>query len=85
MPVLAITILAILALMALKTLRNVIAPPFVIVPDSSSEYFDIPTMYKKSVSANSLPLSAVDFDIVEEVRERECKLVNRLCTSLRPQ
>lgn len=48
--VISITILAIIALMALKTLKNVTAPPFVIVTDTSKEYFDIPTMFKKSVS-----------------------------------
>ena len=48
--VLTITVFAIIALMAIKALKNVTAPPFVIVTDHSKEYFDIPTMYKKSVS-----------------------------------
>jgi hypothetical protein len=64
--VLSITILAILALMALKTLRNVNAPPFVVVTDSSNEYFDVPTMYKKSVSVSARPDGEIiesDFDI----------------------
>lgn len=50
--VLSITIFAIIALMAIKALRNVTAPPFVIVTDHSNGYFDVPTMYKKSVSVN---------------------------------
>jgi hypothetical protein len=47
--ILSITIFAIVCLMMLKTIRNVTATPFVVVNDSSSEYFDVPTMYKKSV------------------------------------
>ncbi|CRK94388.1 CLUMA_CG007896, isoform C [Clunio marinus] len=46
--ILFITITAIIALMTLKTLRNVTATPFVVVTDHSREYFDVPTMYKKS-------------------------------------
>lgn len=48
--VLSITIIAIIALMILKASRNVMAPPFVLATDHSKDYFDIPTMYKKSVS-----------------------------------
>lgn len=47
--ILAITIVAIIALIALRALRNVTATPFVVVTDHSREYFDVPTMYKKSV------------------------------------
>lgn len=47
--VLAITIVAIIALMGLKAIRNVAAPPYVIVTDHSKEYFNVPTMYKKLV------------------------------------
>jgi Fuseless len=48
--VVSITIFAIVALMTIRALRNVMAPPFVLVTDHSKDYFDIPTMYKKSVS-----------------------------------
>lgn len=47
--ILSITIFAIISLMALKTIRNVTAPPFLVVTDTSQGYFDVPTMYKKSV------------------------------------
>lgn len=47
--ILSITIVAIIAMMSLKTIRNVAATPFVVVTDQSKEYFDVPTMYKKSV------------------------------------
>lgn len=47
--ILSVTIVAIIAMMALKTIRNVGATPFVVVTDHSAEYFDVPTMYKKSV------------------------------------
>lgn len=49
--ILSITILAIIALTALKSLRNVAATPFVVVTDTSREYFDVQTMFKKLVSA----------------------------------
>jgi hypothetical protein len=45
----SITIFAIISLATLKSLRNITSPPFVIVTDHSSDYFHIPTMYKKSV------------------------------------
>lgn len=48
---LCITIPAIVALCALKGLRNITAAPFVVVTDHSRDYFDIPTMYKRSVSS----------------------------------
>lgn len=47
--ILSVTIFAIIALTLLKALRNVGATPFVVVNDNSREYFDVPTMYKKSV------------------------------------
>lgn len=47
--ILSITIFAIICLMLLKAIRNVGASPVVIVTDTSDEYFDVPTMYKKSV------------------------------------
>lgn len=47
--ILSITIIAIVTLSAIKALRNVMGLPFVVVTDHSQEYFDIPTMYKKSV------------------------------------
>lgn len=47
--ILSVTIFAIISLTLLKALRNVIATPFVVVTDHSREYFDVPTMYKKSV------------------------------------
>lgn len=47
--ILSVTILAIISLMLLKALRNVTSPPYVVVTDHSQEYFDVPTMYKKSV------------------------------------
>jgi hypothetical protein len=47
--ILTITITAIISLMLLKAIRNVTATPFVVVTDSSGEYFDVPTMFKKSV------------------------------------
>jgi hypothetical protein len=47
--ILSITIFAIVCLMLLKTIRNVTATPFVVVNDTAYEYFDVPTMYKKSV------------------------------------
>lgn len=61
MTILSITIFAITALMMLKTLRNVAAPPFVIVTDTTQDHFDVPTMYKKSVSRASE--CQVDIDI----------------------
>lgn len=54
--ILSVTIFAIISLMALKALRNVGATPFVVVTDHSREYFDVPTMYKKSVRW-ALPLT----------------------------
>lgn len=47
--ILSVTIFAIISLTALRALRNVTATPFVVVTDHSREYFDVPTMYKKSV------------------------------------
>lgn len=52
--ILSVTIFAIISLIGLKTLRNVTATPFVIVTDHSREYFDIPTMFKKSVRCSAL-------------------------------
>lgn len=48
--ILSITFLAILALMALKSLRNVVATPFVIITDQKLDYFRVPTKYKTMVS-----------------------------------
>jgi hypothetical protein len=48
--ILSVTILAIVALMALKSLRNVIATPFVVVTDQTIDYFKVPTKYKTLVS-----------------------------------
>ena len=48
--VLSITIISIIVLMIIRALRNVMAPPFVIATDHSRDYFDVPTMFKKSVS-----------------------------------
>lgn len=45
----SITIIAIIALSAIKAIRNVMGPPFVVITDHSQGYFDVPTMYKKSV------------------------------------
>jgi hypothetical protein len=45
----SITIMAVIALIIIKALRNVMAPPVVLATDHSKDYFDIPTMYKKSV------------------------------------
>lgn len=45
----SVTIFAITALMLLKTLRNVASPPFVVVTDEPTMYFNVPTMYRKSV------------------------------------
>lgn len=49
MTIIYITIPSILLLVALKTIRNISASPFVIVTDHSQEYFDVPTMFKKTV------------------------------------
>ena len=51
--ILSITIFAIVCLMMLKAIRNVTATPFVVVTDTANEYFDVPTMYKKSVRRTS--------------------------------
>lgn len=50
----SITIIAIIVLSAIKALRNVTAAPFVVVTDHSQGYFDVPTMYKKSVRRDFL-------------------------------
>jgi len=47
-----ITVPSIIALLLLKALRNITATPFVVATDHSREYFDVPTMFKKSVSLN---------------------------------
>lgn len=56
--ILSITIIAIVIMMLLKALRNVTATPFVVVNDDSHEYFDVPTMYKKSVRLDSARLES---------------------------
>lgn len=48
--ILWITIIAIVALIALKSLRNVVATPFVLITDLKFEYFRVPTKYKTMVS-----------------------------------
>ncbi len=44
-----ITVSVITIMVAVKTIRNIIASPFVVVLDRASGYFDIPTMWKTSV------------------------------------
>lgn len=51
--ILSITIIAIVIMMLLKALRNVTATPFVVVTDDHQGFFDVPTMYKKSVRLSS--------------------------------
>lgn len=68
--ILSITILAIFALMALKSLRNVVATPFVVITDQKLEYFRVPTKYKTMVSVSEnfvltmLQLSVIEFEAV---------------------
>lgn len=47
--IVVITISVIIIMIAVKTIRNIIAAPFVVVSDSATGYFDIPTMWKTSV------------------------------------
>lgn len=47
--IIIITVTCLLMMAALRTLRNISAPPFVVVTDHSSEYFDVPTMFKQTV------------------------------------
>lgn len=48
--VLAITLVSVVSLGAMRALRNVSATPFGIVMDSVIGYFEVPTMFKTSVS-----------------------------------
>uniref|UniRef100_A0A336M8G3 CSON012613 protein n=1 Tax=Culicoides sonorensis TaxID=179676 RepID=A0A336M8G3_CULSO len=48
--VLATVIVSVLALSLLKSLRNISAAPFVCVNDDQTEYFDVPTLFRKGGS-----------------------------------
>lgn len=43
-------LVSVVALMALRCLRNVTAPPFALALDRPKEYFDVPSMFRISVS-----------------------------------
>lgn len=51
--VLATTLSSVALLTCLRTLRNISAPPFAIVTDRSEGYFEVPTMFRISVSTNN--------------------------------
>jgi Fuseless len=46
------TLTCLLILGALKSVRNITATPFVIIPDDANAYFEIPTYFKTSVRSN---------------------------------
>jgi len=49
-PLLGTTVASVLALAAMRTLRNISAPPFSITTDYCEGYFHVPTMFRVSVS-----------------------------------
>lgn len=51
--VLAMTLVSVISLAAMRALRNVSATPFGIVMDSVDGYFDVPTMFKTTVSSGA--------------------------------
>jgi hypothetical protein len=54
-----ITVISVIVLAATRTLRNISAPPFSIATDDCEGYFQVPTMFKVSVSLKSAPVLAL--------------------------
>lgn len=52
--VVATTMVSVIALAAMRTLRNISAPPFAIITDIYEGYFQVPTMFRVSVSFTPL-------------------------------
>jgi hypothetical protein len=50
-----ITVTSVIVLAATRTLRNISAPPFSIATDDCESYFQVPTMFRVSVSCKSEP------------------------------
>ena len=50
--VITTTVVSVGILVLIRTIRNVSAPPFVVVYDSVDEYFTVPTMFRTSVRSS---------------------------------
>ena len=65
-PLMGITVVSVIALAATRTLRNISAPPFSIATDECEGYFQVPTMFRMSVSCKSatvLTLFKAEFNL----------------------